>query len=88
MAVDNTVPVADYPIDIGALMAYESGDLDDRGTLELFAGLVVSGQAWTLQGAYGRQAQALIDGGYLASDGKILAYPGTLGTNPSGADSQ
>jgi hypothetical protein len=45
------------------MMAWENGDLDEQGTIELFQELVYSGLAWSLQGAYGRQAKALIDAG-------------------------
>lgn len=48
---------------LGAIIAYESGDLDDESTLELFQHLVDSGLAWQLQGSYGRTAHALIEQG-------------------------
>jgi hypothetical protein len=46
---------------VDKIIAYESGDLNNEGILELFSDLIKSGQAWHLQGCYGRQAQALID---------------------------
>ncbi len=49
--------------EIGAIMAYEQGDLDDNGTLELFQHLVDNGHAWQLQGHYGRTAAQLIHAG-------------------------
>lgn len=52
---------------IDRLIAYESGELDDDATVELFQELVNSGAAWTLQGHYGRTAQALIDAGYVTA---------------------
>ena len=50
---------------IGGILAYESGELDKEGILELFQHLVNTGLVWKLQGSYGRQAQALIDAGLI-----------------------
>ena len=41
-------------------------------TLELFSQLIKSGQAWTLQGCYGRQAMAFIRAGYISKTGELL----------------
>lgn len=47
------------------IIAYEEGTLSHNDTLELFAELVNTGQAWTLQGHYGRAAMHLIEAGCL-----------------------
>jgi hypothetical protein len=49
---------------VDKIMAFESGELDEEGILELFQELIDSGLAWQLQGSYGRIAQNLIDAGY------------------------
>lgn len=56
---------------VGGIMDYETGQLGTRETLELFAHLIQSGQAWTLQGHYGRAAQAFIDEGLIGQDGSV-----------------
>ena len=48
---------------IDQIIAWENGDLDEEGTIELFQNLVNSGLAWQLQGCYGRTAAALIRAG-------------------------
>jgi len=55
------------------IIAYENGELEAEKTLELFAELIRTGQAWQLQGSiYGRPAKMLIDNGYISKEGKIL----------------
>lgn len=56
---------------VDKIISYESGDLNNEGILELFSDLIKSGQAWHLQGCYGRQAQALIDKGLIDIQGVI-----------------
>ena len=50
---------------LDAMMAWEAGELDKEGTLELFQNLVNSGLAWQLQGCYGRTAAYLIRSGHI-----------------------
>jgi len=56
---------------VGDIMAFESGELSPGRTLDLFAHLVKTGQAWTLQGSYGRTAAALIEQGYITPEGEV-----------------
>ena len=57
---DNTY--TDRPYDrLSAIIAYESGELDDEGIIELFQYLVNTGLAWKFQGNYGRTASSLIE---------------------------
>ena len=57
---------------VGCIMDYENGDMGDERMLELFSHLIKTGQAWTLQGAYGQAAIHLIDSGCISKDGEIL----------------
>jgi hypothetical protein len=51
-----------YDITSG-IIAYETGELDEEKTIELFQHLVDTNLAWQLQGHYGRTATALIEAG-------------------------
>jgi hypothetical protein len=48
-----------------AIIAWESGELSDDETVELFQHLVDTGDAWRLQGMYGRQASAMLEAGLI-----------------------
>lgn len=54
------------------IIKYEQGELRGQKVLKLFSYLIKTGMAWSLQGTYGRYAEALIDRGYLSAEGKIL----------------
>ena len=47
------------------IIKYESGQLNQEQTIQLFQGLVDSGLAWKLQGHYGRLAYQLLEAGLL-----------------------
>ena len=57
---------------INLISAYESGELENKNILKLFSKIIKNGQAWILQGHYGRTASSLIEAGYINSKGKIL----------------
>ena len=48
---------------VGAIIAFEQGDLTEEKVIELFQHLVDTGLAWQLQGSYGRAAAHLIEAG-------------------------
>ena len=50
---------------IDQIIAFEQGELDDDGIINLFQALVDSGDAWRLQGSYGRMAVSLIEAGLI-----------------------
>ena len=56
---------------IGAIIEYEQGELSPDCTLDLFSELIKTGQAWKLQGHYGRTAEHLIQKGFITRDGQI-----------------
>jgi len=58
--------------DVTKIIAFESGDLNTQGTLELFADLIKSGTVWNLQGSYGRMAESFIENEIISKEGKIL----------------
>lgn len=48
---------------VAMIIAYECGELDYDQTVELFQKLIDSGTIYSLQGAYQRTAQSLIESG-------------------------
>lgn len=50
---------------IDSIIQYETGELGDEETLELFQHLLDTGKVWSLQGHYGRTAQALLEAGLI-----------------------
>jgi hypothetical protein len=58
---------------IDSIIAYESDELGSYDTLVLFAHLIATGQAWTLQGSYGRTAANMIEAELITRYGVITA---------------
>ena len=58
-------------MDVSKIIAYEQGELDNREILELFAEGIRTGQVWSFQGSYGRQAQNFIDNGWISPAGVV-----------------
>jgi len=56
---------------IDKIIAFESGELEGKNIIELFSELIKNGQAWSLQGSYGRTAQGLIDKEIIDKEGII-----------------
>ena len=50
-------------ISVEDVMAYEQGELGEQETIVMFQKLINSGDAWRLQGHYGRTARDLIQAG-------------------------
>jgi hypothetical protein len=48
-------------IDVGKIIEYESGEMDDAHMIAFFQEMIDDGSVWQLQGHYGRTAQRLID---------------------------
>jgi len=58
--------------DVDKIIAFEQGELDSDGVLDLFAGMIASGVVWQLQGRYGRTARDLIEDGWISPEGEVL----------------
>lgn len=56
---------------VDSIIAYEQGELSDQEIVYLFAELVQSGMAWSLQGSYGRTANDLIKAGWIDRKGNV-----------------
>ena len=49
--------------ELASMIGWELGELDEEEERALFQRLIDSGVVWTLQGAYGRRAKEMIEGG-------------------------
>lgn len=56
---------------VNEIIAYETGELGGKETIELFSELIKNGQAGSLQGHYSRTASSLIEKGLISKNGKI-----------------
>lgn len=56
---------------VDKMIAWESGILEGKQTLELFAELIRDGKIASLQGSYGRTASSLIEKGLISKEGVI-----------------
>lgn len=52
------------------IIRYENGEMEHYEVVELFQGLIETGQAWTLQGHYGRMAIRLMEMGLVSPSKK------------------
>ena len=50
-------------VNVQDIIDYENGDMDWDRIVDMFQKWIDSGEAWTLQGSYGRMAIRLIDDG-------------------------
>lgn len=48
------------------IIEFETGESNEEEVIELFQYLVDTGLAWSLQGSYGRTAEALIEAGLVS----------------------
>lgn len=62
------------------IIEFEGGSLEDYDVIDLFQYLVDTGQAWSLQGFYGRTARSLIEAGHV--------YPADYLNRPGVVDAQ
>lgn len=60
---------------VSMIDAYENGDTNLEQEIFLYAELVRTGKAWTLQGHYGRVAKEMIDLEFISEDGRVLKVP-------------
>lgn len=51
---------------------YEQGELSKEDIITLFAYLIKSGLAWTLQGHYGIASRFFIDAGIISEEGDVI----------------
>ena len=60
---------------VGFIIEFEGGDPTEEEVIEGFQHLIDTGQAWQLQGSYGRTAVALIEAGLCSDPRQAQAKP-------------
>lgn len=60
-------------MEVDDIIAFEEGDMDQNEEIRLMQDLVDTGQAWRLQGSYGRAAMGMIEAG-LITLGEVGRY--------------
>ena len=68
------------------IIAFECGEMDEDEIINLFSELISTGQAWNLQGAYGRKAESFIENGIISESGEILTEDDVEGCSCGMAD--
>jgi len=58
-------------INVENIIKYESGEMSLKEMVLFFAKLIKSGEVWSLQGHYGRNATAIIEAGIVDREGNI-----------------
>ena len=53
------------------IIKYESGEMGLGEMVQFFADMIKSGDVWSLQGHYGRNATAIIEAGIVDREGNI-----------------
>jgi hypothetical protein len=70
---------------VNYIMEFEGGNPTNKEVLNLFGYLIKSGQVWSLQGMYGRQALRFMNSGVISAKGVVnWKKVEELGVNPAG----
>jgi hypothetical protein len=57
---------------VSKIVEWESGEMSEEDEISFFQEMVNSGVVWQLQGAYGRQAKAMLDAGVITSPFQVV----------------
>jgi hypothetical protein len=58
-------------MNVDNIIKYESGEMGLGEMVQFFADMIKSGDVWSLQGHYGRNAMAIIEAGIVDREGNI-----------------